>query len=184
MHYRHKGRYGYRRIIKELEKRGFSHNPKTINRLMNEMDLKCLVRLKKILLLQRKSWVHCLKRHSARFSRKKMHQKWVTDVTEFHLFGEKRYLSHILDLCNGEIITYKVMKRPVYQLVDDRLKQAVKAIKIGRSRLTLPNEQVSEYIRGAWYHAKHVLQGELFGQRSHGEFLWLIKVGVVLPARV
>jgi transposase InsO family protein len=38
----HKGRYGYRRITKELEKRGFKHDPKTINRLMNEIGLKCL----------------------------------------------------------------------------------------------------------------------------------------------
>ncbi|MEX6702735.1 hypothetical protein ABS315_24575, partial [Peribacillus frigoritolerans] len=37
------------------------------------------------------------------------------------LFGEKRYLSPILDLCNGEIIAYKVMKRPVYKLVGDIL---------------------------------------------------------------
>ena len=42
-----------------------------------------------------------------------MNQKWVTDVTEFHLFGEKHYLSPVLDLCNGEIIAYTVIKRPV-----------------------------------------------------------------------
>jgi transposase InsO family protein len=40
------------------------------------------------------------------FSAEKLNQKWVTDVTEFHLFGEKRYLSPVLDLCNGEIIAY------------------------------------------------------------------------------
>jgi transposase InsO family protein len=38
------------------------------------------------------------------FSADKMNKKWVTDVTEFHLFGEKRYLSPVLDLCHGEII--------------------------------------------------------------------------------
>ncbi|ACA39391.1 IS3-family transposase [Lysinibacillus sphaericus C3-41] len=45
------------------------------------------------------------------FTAKKMNEKWVTDVTEFHLFGEKRYLSPVPDLCNGEIIAYTVMKR-------------------------------------------------------------------------
>jgi hypothetical protein len=30
----HKGRYGYRRITNELEKRGFHHDPKTINGLI------------------------------------------------------------------------------------------------------------------------------------------------------
>ncbi|MET4563211.1 transposase InsO family protein, partial [Lysinibacillus parviboronicapiens] len=48
-------------------------------------------------------------------------EKWVTDVTEFHLFGEKRYLSPVLDLCNGEIVAYTVMNRRVYNLVHDML---------------------------------------------------------------
>ena len=30
-------------------------------------------------------------------------QKWVTDVTEFSLFGTKLYLSQIIDLYNGII---------------------------------------------------------------------------------
>ena len=37
---------------------------------------------------------------------RKVNEKWVTDVTEFHLFGEKRFLSPIIDLSNGEIIAY------------------------------------------------------------------------------
>ncbi len=58
------------------------------------------------------------------FNAVKMNQKWVTDVTEFHLFGEKRYLSPVLDLCNGENIAYTVMRGPVYQLNGDMLEQA------------------------------------------------------------
>ena len=57
-----------------------------------------------------------------------MNEKWVTDVTEFHLFGEKRYLSPVLDLCNGEIIAYTVMKRPVYKLVHNMLEQALERL--------------------------------------------------------
>lgn len=33
-------------------------------------------------------------------------QKWVTDITEFKWFGEKLYVSPVLDLYNREIITY------------------------------------------------------------------------------
>ncbi|MGG4266702.1 IS3 family transposase [Peribacillus simplex] len=47
IYHEHKGRFGYRRITKELKKYGFSHNPKTINCLMNDRGLKCLVRMKK-----------------------------------------------------------------------------------------------------------------------------------------
>jgi transposase InsO family protein len=78
------------------------------------------------------------------FKAEKMNQKWVTDVTEFHLFGEKRYLSPILDLCNGEIIAYKVMKRPVYQLVGDMLEQATKRLK-SEDRVILHSDQGWHY---------------------------------------
>ncbi|MFY0519666.1 IS3 family transposase [Lysinibacillus sp. UGB7] len=144
IYHEHKGRYGYRRITKELKKLGFSHDPKTINRLMNEMGLKCLVRLKKY-----RSYKGNVGRIAPNviqrdFKAKKMHQKWVTDVTEFHLFGEKRYLSPILDLCNGEIIAYKVMKRPVYQLVGDMLEQAVKRLK--------PEDQVILHSDQGWHY--------------------------------
>ncbi|MEM5596467.1 IS3 family transposase [Niallia circulans] len=44
----HQGRYGYRRITLELHNRGIKINHKTVRRLMNEMGLKCLVRMKNI----------------------------------------------------------------------------------------------------------------------------------------
>ena len=116
IYHEHKGRYGYRRIAKELQKYGFIHDPKTINRLMNEIGLKCEVRMKKYRSYKGnvgKIAPNVLQRD---FKAEKMNQKWVTDVTEFHLFGEKRYLSPVLDLCNGEIIAYNVMNRPVYNL--------------------------------------------------------------------
>ncbi|MBS4194952.1 IS3 family transposase [Lederbergia citri] len=128
IYHEHKGRYGYRRVAKELRKHGYSHDPKTINRLMNEMGLKCMVRMKKYRSYKGnvgKIAPNVLQRD---FNADKMNQKWVTDVTEFHLFGEKRYLSPVLDLCNGEIIAYKVMNRPVYQLVSDMLDEAIKRI--------------------------------------------------------
>ena len=40
------------------------------------------------------------------FKADKPNQKWVTDVTEFALFGIKLYLSPIIDLYNGEVISY------------------------------------------------------------------------------
>jgi putative transposase len=39
-------------------------------------------------------------------------QKWVTDVTEFNIKGEKVYLSPILDLFNQEIISYEIFVAP------------------------------------------------------------------------
>ena len=50
---------------------------------------------------------------------------WVTDVTEFHVAGEKLYLSPVLDLYNGEIIAFETSKRPAFELVDSMLKKAL-----------------------------------------------------------
>ncbi len=52
---RHKGRYGYRRITAELVRCGQQVNHKTVQRLMNDMALKSLVRLKKVPLLLRRA---------------------------------------------------------------------------------------------------------------------------------
>lgn len=43
----HKGRYGYRRITLELRNQCFQINHKTVQRLMKELGLKSLVRMKK-----------------------------------------------------------------------------------------------------------------------------------------
>ena len=53
---------------------------------------------------------------------------WTTDVTEFSLFGTKLYLSPILDMFNGEIISYNISERPVLGQVMDMLDQAFEKI--------------------------------------------------------
>lgn len=144
IYHEHKGRYGYRRIAKELKKYGFYHNPKTINKLMNAIGIKCVVRMKKYRSYKGnvgKIAPNILQRV---FTAANMNEKWVTDVTEFHLFGEKRYLSPVLDLCNGEIIAYTVMSRPVYKLVDDMLKQAVMRLQ--------PGDQVILHSDQGWHY--------------------------------
>lgn len=51
-------------------------------------------------------------------------KKWTTDITEFSLFGKKLYLSPILDMYNGEIISYNISEHPVLNQVLDMLNQA------------------------------------------------------------
>lgn len=43
----HQGRYGYRRATLELKNRGYHINHKTVQRLMEALDLKCMARIKK-----------------------------------------------------------------------------------------------------------------------------------------
>ena len=69
----HRGRYGYRRITAELENRKIHCNHKVVSRLMKELGLVCRVRMKK-------------------------YRSDKGEITEFHLFGQKLYLSILLDL--------------------------------------------------------------------------------------
>ena len=125
----HEGRYGYRRITLQLKNKGIVINHKTVRRLMIEMGLKSLVRMKKYQSYRGnvgKTAPNILERN---FHASKPNEKWVTDVTEFHLHGEKLYLSPILDLYNGEIIAYQIEKRPVYGLVSKILEKAIDRLK-------------------------------------------------------
>jgi len=128
IYHRHKGRYGYRRITLELRKTGILINHKTVQRLMGVLGLKSMVRMKKYRSYKGevgKIAPNILKRN---FIATKPYTKWVTDVTEFSLFGQKLYLSPILDLYNGEIISYNISTRPMFHQVMDMLDKAFKKI--------------------------------------------------------
>jgi putative transposase len=127
----HQSRYGYRRITMELHNRGYLLNHKTVRRLMSELGLKSLVRIKKYRSYRGKAGKIAPNVLERDFQAAKPNQKWVTDVTEFHLHGEKLYLSPILDLYNGEIIAYHFEKRPIYPLVSKMLKKAFEHLKDG-----------------------------------------------------
>jgi putative transposase len=46
-----------------------------------------------------------------------------TDVTEFNVSGNKLYLSPIIDLFNGEIISYELSERPNFSRITNMLKK-------------------------------------------------------------
>ncbi len=62
-------------------------------------------------------------------------RKWVTDVTEFSLFGEKLYLSPILDLCSEDLISYTISDRPALGMVTSMLEQAFETIPNGTGQI-------------------------------------------------
>jgi transposase InsO family protein len=122
---RHKGRYGYRRITAALRQAGQTVNHKTVQRLMHSIGLKSLVRPKKYRSYRRSlcnaKVPNLLKR---KFQAEQPNRKWVTDVTEFNIRGDKLYLSPVMDLYNGEIIAYEMQTRPHFALVSNMLKKA------------------------------------------------------------
>ncbi|HDR8527810.1 IS3 family transposase [Bacillus thuringiensis] len=122
------GRYGYRRIRDELTNRGQKVNHKKVQRIMKELGLKCVVRMKKYKSYKGKVGRIAPNILERNFYTDAPNQKWVTDITEFKLFGEKLYVSPVLDLYNGEIITYTIGSRPTYSLVSDMLEKALERL--------------------------------------------------------
>jgi len=120
----HEGCYGYRRIRDELANRDQIVNHKKVQRIMKELGLKCLVRMKKYRSYRGTVGKIAPNILDRQFEAGKPNEKWVTDITEFKLFGEKLYLSPVLDLLNGEIITYTIGSRPTYSLVSEMLEKA------------------------------------------------------------
>jgi len=121
---RHKGRYGYRRITAALRQAGEVVNHKTVQRLMQAMGLRSLVRPKKYRSYrgQQAEVPNLLARQ---FQAERPSQKWVTDVTQFNVRGQKLYLSPVLDLYNGEIVAYEMRQKPFFPLVGRMLRKAL-----------------------------------------------------------
>jgi putative transposase len=124
IYHEHKGRYGYRRITLELRNRGIGINHKTVRRIMGQLGLKSLVRLKKYRSYRGQAGRIASDKIKRNFFASSPKEKWATDVTEIHLHGEKLYFSPVLDLYNGEIIAYNMEHRPVYSLVSKMLDKA------------------------------------------------------------
>ena len=131
IYHENKGRYGYRRITTELRKRKFSLNHKTVQRLMKELGLVCRVRMKKYRSYKGKVGKISPNLLNRDFHAEKPNQKWATDVTEFSLFGEKLYLSPILDLHSSDLVSYTISERPVLNMVMTMLDKAFEKIPDG-----------------------------------------------------
>ncbi|RKR10165.1 transposase InsO family protein [Flavobacterium sp. 90] len=141
---KHKGRYGYRRITSELNLQVIIINHKTVLRLMKSLGLKSLIRVKKYKSYKGEQGRIAPNLLSRNFKASVPNQKWATDITEFNVSGKKLYLSPIIDLFNGEIISYELAERPVFNQVAVMLEKAFKKIP-DNTNLTLHSDQGWQY---------------------------------------
>ena len=144
IYHENKGRYGYRRITTELHKRNFLLNHKTVQRLMKELGLVCRVRMKKYRSYKGEVGKIAPNLLNRDFHAEKPNQKWVTDVTEFSLFGEKLYLSPILDLHSSDLVSYTISDHPVLSMVTTMLDEAFAKIP-AETNLILHSDQGWQY---------------------------------------
>lgn len=150
----HRGRYGYRRMTLALHNRGYSVNHKTVQRLMREEGLVCRVRMKKYRSYKGEAGKIAPNLLERDFGTTAPNQKWVTDVTEFALFGKKLYLSPVLDLHSQDIVGYSISERPVLAMVTEMLAKAFMQIPDG-TNLVLHSDQ-------GWHY-------------QHRQYQWMLK---------
>lgn len=136
--YKHKKRYGYRRITLELSNMGYRVNHKKVKRLMVIMGLYGVTPRSKYKsykgdfngtvknqLLNKVVDAENHKTYYDRdFSTTSCNQKWTTDVTEFHIADGKVYLSPVMDIHNREIVSFDISIRPNFQQTMNMLNQA------------------------------------------------------------
>ena len=152
IYHRHKGLYGYRRVHLELSNQHRYLDPKTVQKLMGQLGLKSTVRPKRYQSYKGsvgKAAPNLLERN---FIAKAPNQKWVTDVTEFNIKGERIYLSPILDLYNQEIISYEISDRPQISTVMQMLQSAFKQLG-PKDKPMLHSDQGWQYQMGLYQQA-------------------------------
>ena len=111
---------------------------------MKELGLVCRVRMKKYRSYKGEVGKIADNELNREFRAEKPNQKWVTDVTQFRLFGQKLYFSPILDLYSGDIVTYTISDSPNLEMVTIMLEQAFTAIPDGAG-LILHSDQGWQY---------------------------------------
>ena len=120
----HKGRYGVRRVHRELLNRGYEVNHKRVQRIMHQMNLAGK---------RPKEKYHSYKGEVGKvadnvinrdFSTTKPLEKWTTDVSQFSFPWGKCYISPILDMNSNEIISYNLSQSPNMEQIKDMLQKA------------------------------------------------------------
>lgn len=144
IYYHHKGRLGYRRITLAIKQKGIVINHKTVLGLMKFLGLKSLIRIKKYKSYKGERGKIAPNILQRNFKAAKPNEKWATDVTEFNVSGKKLYLSPIIDLFNGEIISYELSERPNFDQIANMLKKSFKAIP-KNTNLILHSDQGWQY---------------------------------------
>src|SRR5699024_10203296 len=71
-------------------------------------------------------------------------QKWLTDITEFKVEGDKLYFSPILDCYNNELIAYQCSRHPDGRLVKQMVLRAIDRLAKGDSPI-LHSDQGIQY---------------------------------------
>jgi len=139
-----RGRIGHRRIAIILHAEHLNVNQKTVLKIMRQLGLFCRVRMSKYHSYQGEVGTIAPDLLGRKFEAAHPNQKWVTDVTMFSMFGQKLYLSPIIDLYSRDIVSYAISEYPRLPLVLNMLEDAFRGLPDG-TNLILHSDQGWQY---------------------------------------
>lgn len=109
--------YGYRRITLAMRAEGFSINHKTVRKLMNELGIQALQKRKKYNSYKGTVGNTADNLISRNFHADKPREKLTTDISQINIGETKLYLSAMVDMFNGEVVSYTISESPNMKLV-------------------------------------------------------------------
>jgi putative transposase len=152
IYFERKKQYGYRRIQAELERQGRKINHKKVLRLMQEMNLRSIIRKKHRSQPQGDGLPPRVAENllQQNFEADAPNKKWVTDITQYAVGDRWLYLSAIKDLCTKEIVSYRIGLRNDTTLVLDTFRQAFEREK-DVTGLIVHSDQGCQYTSHAYH---------------------------------
>ena len=156
--------FGYRRIYGELRKQGLVVNKKCVQRIMQLLRLQVASftrKSRKYSSYKGRVGKVASNRIHRRFETHIPHQKITTDTSEFKYYEidekgrmiiKKLYLDPFMDLCNREIISYGISRRPSAENIMKALNEAIEITSDCKYRRTFHSDQGWAYQMNVYVH--------------------------------
>ena len=121
----HKRRYGYRRVSKELRRRGMLVNHKRVARLMREDNLLASSRRAFVVTTDSDHELEVYLNLARRMKLTGINQLWVADITYIRLQTELVYLAVVLDAFSRKVVGWELGRSLAARLPMSALEQAI-----------------------------------------------------------
>ncbi len=121
----HRRRYGYRRITKELRRRGMAVNHKRVLQLMRQDSLLAIRRRKFVITTDSRHELKVYLNLAARMELSALNQLWVADITYIRLQREFVYLAVVIDRFSRRVVGWALERTLAARLAVAALEQAI-----------------------------------------------------------
>lgn len=143
------GRYGHRRIHACVRAEGHVVAKKTILNLMRDAQLVCVIRRTRKRRPAGAMGAIAPNLLARDYRVTAPNQKWVTDITEFHVPERRVYLTAMMDVFDRQVLAYGIATSPSVAWTNAVLHQALATLQPGETPL-VHSDQGFQYRHASW----------------------------------